>query len=119
MFAALTREPTMTRFLPRAAAALLFLAPPLAPQAPADRSDPQRVARLAAAFPEIDRVFREYAERQHIPGAAWGVVIDGRLAHVGTYGHRDVDAKSPVDSNTVFRIASMTKSFTAMAIVKL
>jgi CubicO group peptidase (beta-lactamase class C family) len=82
-------------------------------------TDPDRVAKLSAAFPEIDRVFREYAEREHIPGAVWGIVIDGRLAHVGVTGYRDVAAKSPVDSGTVFRIASMTKSFTTIAILKL
>ena len=64
-------------------------------------------------------MFREYAEREHIPGAVWGIIVDGRLAHVGVTGYRDVASKSPVDSGTVFRIASMTKSFTALAILKL
>ena len=82
-------------------------------------ADPDRVAKLSSAFGDIDQVFREYAEREHIPGAVWGIVIDGRLAHVGVTGYRDVAAKSPVDSGTVFRIASMTKSFTALAILKL
>src|SRR3954451_23099944 len=81
--------------------------------------DPDRVTKLSSAFGDIDQVFREYAEREHIPGAVWGIVIDGRLAHVGVTGYRDVAAKSPVDSGTVFRIASMTKSFTALAILKL
>ncbi|HEX6052640.1 MAG TPA: serine hydrolase domain-containing protein [Gemmatimonadaceae bacterium] len=86
---------------------------------PARFTDPDRVAKLSATFGDIDRVFREFAERQHIPGAVWGIVIDGRLAHVGVSGYRDVAARLPVDSGTVFRIASMTKSFTAMAILKL
>ena len=64
-------------------------------------------------------MFRQYAEREHIPGAVWGIIIDGRLAHVGVTGYRDVSSKAPVDSGTVFRIASMTKSFTALAILKL
>lgn len=34
-------------------------------------------------------------------------------------GIRDIGTQAPVDGNTVFRIASMTKSFTAMAILKL
>ena len=55
----------------------------------------------------------------HAPGAAWGIVIDGELAHQGTMGVRDVASKAPVDADTVFRIASMTKSFTAMSILKL
>lgn len=86
---------------------------------PARFADPDRVAKLSATFGDIDRVFREYAEREHIPGAVWGIVIDGALAHVGVTGYRDVATKAPVDSGTVFRIASMTKSFTAMAVLEL
>jgi len=86
---------------------------------PARFADPDRVAKLSSAFGDIDRAFREFARREHIPGAAWGIVVDGRLAHVGVAGLRDVAARAPVDTNTVFRIASMTKSFTAMAILRL
>lgn len=82
-------------------------------------ADPTRGERLATAFPEIDRLFREYAEADHVPGIAWGVVVDGRMAHAGAHGLRDVAAGSRVDRNTVFRIASMTKSLTALAILKL
>ena len=81
--------------------------------------DPDRHAKLAAAFPEIDRLFVDYAASIHAPGAAWGIVIDGQLAHQGATGMRDVATKAPVDADTVFRIASMTKSFTAMSILKL
>jgi CubicO group peptidase (beta-lactamase class C family) len=80
---------------------------------------PSRVDRLMSAMPAIDQQFRAFAEREHIPGAAWGVIIDGRLAHVGVTGFRDLSNRSPVDSSSVFRIASMTKSFTAMAILRL
>src|SRR5437763_1561194 len=45
--------------------------------------------------------------------------IDAELAHTGVTGYRDVPSKAPVTPDTVFRIASMTKSFTAMAILKL
>ena len=62
-------------------------------------SDPQRVAKLSATFGDIDRVFREHAEREHVPGAVWAIVIDGRVAHIGTAGYRDVAAKSPVDTS--------------------
>jgi CubicO group peptidase (beta-lactamase class C family) len=82
-------------------------------------TDPDRRAKLEKAFPEIDRLFQDYATANHIPGAAWGIVIDGQLAHTGVTGYRDIAAKSPVTPDTVFRIASMTKSFTAIAILKL
>src|SRR5262249_11521495 len=74
---------------------------------------------LAAGFAEIDRLMKEYAAQAHAPGAAWGVIVDGQLAHTGVTGYRDLATKSPVDADTVFRIASMTKSFTAMSILKL
>ena len=86
---------------------------------PAQFADPQRRAKLAGAYAEVDRVFRAFAERTHVPGAAWGVIVDGELAHAGSTGFRDVAAKVSVDADTVFRIASMTKSFTAMSILKL
>jgi CubicO group peptidase (beta-lactamase class C family) len=86
---------------------------------PAAFTGPARRAKLAAAFPEIDRSIADFMARSHVPGAAWGIVIDGELAHIGVAGFRDLENKAPVDKDSVFRIASMTKSFTAMAILKL
>jgi CubicO group peptidase (beta-lactamase class C family) len=80
---------------------------------------PDRRVRLESAFGDIDRLFADYIETAHVPGAAWGVIIDGELAHAGAAGVRDTVSNTPVDVDTVFRIASMTKSFTAVAILKL
>jgi CubicO group peptidase (beta-lactamase class C family) len=90
---------------------------PIAP--PAAFADPARDVRLRAAFPAIDSLFRAFVERSAVPGAAWGIVIDGRLAHVAVAGLRETAMRAPVDTATVFRIASMTKSFTAAAILQL
>ena len=106
---------------------LLTMVPATALERPPERSGaetpqfavPDRRAKLATAFPDIDRMFTEFARTAHVPGAAWGIVIDGELAHSGSAGVRDVKTNAPVDVDTVFRIASMTKSFTAMAILKL
>src|SRR5262245_28923426 len=97
----------------RATDGLSFKAPP--PRF----ADPDRRAKLANGFADVDAAMREFVARAHVPGAAWGIVIDGDLAHTGAAGVRDVASKSPVDEYTVFRIASMTKSFTAMSILKL
>ena len=98
-------------------ATVAHAAPP--PQALPQFSDRDRKAKLSTAFADIDRLFAEFAKSAHVPGAAWGVVIDGELAHSGSAGVRDVASGAAVDADTVFRIASMTKSFTAMAILKL
>lgn len=103
---------------PAAAALLATLAlaarPGLAAGQPADRA-----AAFAPAFPEIDRIVTDYATQAHVPGMAWGVIVDGRLVHVGTFGVQDTATRAPVTPDTVFRIASMTKSFTAVAILSL
>ena len=110
------------------AVSLLLLVPQLAPAQkqvatgalpPPQFADAQRKQKLAAAFPEIERLFKTYMERQQPPGAVLGVVVDGELVWVKAAGVREKTNDTPVTPETVFRIASMTKSFTAMAILKL
>ena len=84
------------------------------PPAFADAARPQR---LASAFPEIEKLFADFG--RSLPGYAYGVIVDGELRHVGTGGTRDIAKGAVVDADSVFRIASMTKSFTALAILKL
>lgn len=82
-------------------------------------TDPDRVKKLESAMPEIDGLFRAYATDKKVPGMIWGVVIDNRLAHLESFGVRDRSSQEKVTPETAFRIASMTKSFTALAILKL
>jgi CubicO group peptidase (beta-lactamase class C family) len=76
-------------------------------------------AQGPAPFAEIDAVMEAYRLDAHIPGMVWGIVRDGRLIHVKGAGLQDVDAKRPVTPDTLFRIASMTKAFTALTILAL
>lgn len=75
--------------------------------------------KIQTIFPEIDVMYQEYAKKNGYPGYAYGVVLDGQLVHTGSGGFIDIDKKIPATSQSMFRIASMTKSFTAMAILKL
>jgi CubicO group peptidase (beta-lactamase class C family) len=86
---------------------------------PARFADPDRATKLARAFPEIDKAFLAFAQGESAPGVAWGVVVDGELVHSGATGVRDVSSNVKAMPDSVFRIASMTKNFTAMAIMKL
>jgi CubicO group peptidase (beta-lactamase class C family) len=86
---------------------------------PPQFTDPARAQKLESVMPQVDQLFRRYAAEKKIPGMVWGVVIDGQLAHVESVGVRDRASNSPVTPATVFRIASMTKSFTVLAILKL
>lgn len=73
----------------------------------------------AAAFAQIDPVFATWMREQNVPGLVYGVVVDGKLAYVRALGVRDVQTQAPVTPDTVFRIASMSKNFTALAALKL
>ncbi len=83
------------------------------------RAQASRAQQFAPAFAEIDQLMKTFAEQQHVPGIAYGVLVDGALVHTGAVGVREIAGKTPVDNDTVFRIASMTKSFTALCILKL
>lgn len=78
-----------------------------------------QVASVSADMGQIDVHFRRFQQEAHVPGMVWGVVRDGRLVHVGTAGVQDLDRRRPVNADTLFRIASMSKAFTALAVLKL
>jgi serine-type D-Ala-D-Ala carboxypeptidase/endopeptidase len=69
-------------------------------------------------FAEVDSLAAGYYERGGQPGLAYGIVAGGELVHAGGLGERHLGGPLP-DAATVFRIASMTKSFTASAILAL
>ena len=72
----------------------------------------------AADAQTIDGLFAEY-NRPSVPGAAVAVVHHGRLAFIRTYGLADLETKTRVTERTNFRLASLTKAFTAMAVLLL
>ena len=54
-----------------------------------------------------------------IPGGAVAIVRDGKLVMARGYGLADVEGKEPVHPDSLFRIASISKPVTAVAILKL
>jgi CubicO group peptidase (beta-lactamase class C family) len=94
-------------------AALAFAVPPPALAQSAETADP------AAFAADIDGILKAWMAENHIPGMVFGVVKDGRLAYVKSEGEQDLTARRPVTPDTLFRIASMTKAFTALSILKL
>ena len=79
-------------------------------------SDPEYPATVLA---EIDVASAAFAEQERIPGLVLGIVRDGGLVHATTVGLADREAGHPVTNGTAFRIASMTKNMTALAILSL
>ena len=79
----------------------------------------QATPSIAKVIPEIDRLFADFQLDAHVPGLVYGIVADGKLVHVKGLGVQDVEAKRAVTADSLFRIASMTKAFTALAILDL
>jgi CubicO group peptidase (beta-lactamase class C family) len=71
------------------------------------------------ALQKVDRIFADWRLSAHAPGLVYGIVVDGRLVHVRGLGVQDVASGAPVTADSLFRIASMSKAFTALAILKL
>jgi len=74
------------------------------------------VAGLADAF---EAKVATFVKEHRLPGAAAGVVVGDELAWSGGYGFADVAARAAPDARTLYRIASITKTFTATAILQL
>ena len=75
-------------------------------------SPPPFDAPVAAA---VDKILAT----QKPVGAAVGIVKNGQLVYIKTYGLRNVAKNEPVDDNTRFEIGSVTKQFTAAAVLQL
>ena len=87
--------------------------------APALAEQP-RARSVENVGPSLDIYFQRYLSEQHIPGLVYGIVADGRLAYVRAMGSlTPEDPERAVTPDSLFRIASMSKAFTALAILKL
>jgi len=71
-----------------------------------------------ALFHQVDERIEAAMTRYHVPGVAVGIHWQGR-EHVRGFGVTNTDHPLPVDADTLFRIGSTTKTFTATAIMRL
>jgi CubicO group peptidase (beta-lactamase class C family) len=99
-----------TRFL----AAILSLFGILPLTVPAAKA--QAAADSVAALVGIDADVQRAMQELHVPGVAVGVIVDGKIIFAKGYGIRQIGNPELVDIDTLFAIASMTKSFTATAV---
>ena len=103
----------------RRAVLMLSILVPSAPTVALAQNASTTPAPLATLRPRIDSVVQRYMQDAHLPGLVYGIVRRGQLEHVGTMGLQELDTRRPVTPTTLFRIASMSKAFTALAILKL
>ena len=74
---------------------------------------------LEDALTEVDLVADRFLAGRHIPGVAYGIVAGGKLVHTRGLGTLRIGENASPSADSVFRIASITKSFTAATILAL
>jgi D-alanyl-D-alanine carboxypeptidase len=87
---------------------------------PAPTTSPSPIVALSAAdIARVDATVGRAMETYHIPGAQIAIVSEGRIVYRKGYGVKNLASKLPVTLDTRFEIGSITKQFTATAILQL
>lgn len=77
------------------------------------------IGKSQSSDAEIKGIVEKAAKAMVVPGAAWAVVKDGKVLYQGAYGLANIEFNVETKVDTPFLIASVTKQFTATAIMKL
>ena len=93
-------------------ALLLFAATAAIAQIPSTGADPPGMA-------PFDRLAESLMRKYRIPGGAIAVMKDGKLVFARGYGYANREAREPLQPDSAFRVASLTKPITSAAILKL
>jgi len=82
-------------------------------------SSPEAVGLSSERLNNISVKMQEYVDNGNAPGFVTLVARKGQVVHYETCGYRDVEAQLPVEKDTIFRIYSMTKPITSIALMQL
>ncbi len=80
---------------------------------------PEAAGFSAERLGRMDRVIQEYVDQKRIPGAVALVARHGKIIYYKGFGQDDVDARTPLKRDAIFRIASQTKAITSVAVMML
>jgi len=80
---------------------------------------PEAAGFSSQRLKRIDTVLKEYVDQGRMNGAVAMIIHDGKIAYYKSFGYNDVDTKTPLPKDDIFRIASQTKAITSVAIMML
>jgi CubicO group peptidase (beta-lactamase class C family) len=81
---------------------------------------PETVGMSSARLRRLDQVMkRRYVDGGYLPGMLTYVYRQGHLVHTGMFGQMDIERGKPMREDAIFRIYSMTKPITAVALMML
>ena len=82
-------------------------------------SEPESVGIASDRLNNINVQLKGYVERRQVSGFVSLVARDGQVVHLETFGYRDAEQGLPMQKDTIFRIYSMTKPITSVALMML
>ncbi len=82
-------------------------------------ASPESVGMASDRLARINQKLQGYVDRGNVAGFATLVARQGEVVHLETCGHRDAENKIPMQEDTIFRIYSMTKPITSVALMML
>jgi len=98
---------------------LALLTGPAGAQAPLPSARPEQVGLSTERLGQLGQVLRQEIAKGKIPGAVALVARKGRIAYHEAFGARDPATRAPMTRDAIFRIYSMTKPVTSVAIMML
>ena len=83
------------------------------------KAAPEEVGISAQRLQRVSALAKRYIDQGEIAGAVTLVARKGRIAHLEAQGVMDLDTKQPMKTDSIFRLASMTKPITSVAVMML
>jgi CubicO group peptidase (beta-lactamase class C family) len=104
-----------------ALALVILVASPVSARTPASPTTADAVALGfdAARLKRLENVIQDHVDRKQLAGGVMYVARDGKLAHFRAYGQQDVEGGRAMAPDAIFRIASMSKAVTSIAVMML
>lgn len=99
--------------------ALLFIAPLYTLAEPLPAASADRVGLASAELAEIDSLMESYVNDGKLAGIVMLIARDGKVAHAGVYGKMNLETGQAMRRDALFRIYSMTKPITGVALMSL
>src|SRR6266403_211793 len=103
----------------RSAAILLLLSTALASVPPGSTAQQKEDLPHPKTVEELKKAMKDVLDKEHVPGAGLALVANGEDLWCGGIGQADIAANRAVSCDTEFRVGSISKTFVALALLKL
>jgi CubicO group peptidase (beta-lactamase class C family) len=80
---------------------------------------PEKAGLSKKRLHRLDKTMHEFVDQGKLSGVQTVIMRNGMIGHYDTYGHADIDSKKALGDDSIFRIYSMTKPVTGVALMML